>query len=111
MCIFKELLFAFLLLYQSISLSLTHHVVEDETGVGQLEVFQQAVELPAVQRAPGTVEVISSLRLLPGVVVVLELGRKTETVCVIKKGLDLCWLNEETEAVAALDEKVSPQCQ
>lgn len=55
----------------------THHVVEDEAGVGQFEVFDQTVELPAVQRAPGTVEVVSGLRLLPRVVVVLELDGRT----------------------------------
>lgn len=35
--------------------------------------FEQTVQLPAVQRAPGAVEVVSGLRLLPRVVVVLEL--------------------------------------
>lgn len=35
--------------------------------------FEQTVELPAVERAPWAVEVVSGLRLLPGVVVVLEL--------------------------------------
>lgn len=58
----------------------THHIVEDKTRVGQLEVFEQTVELPAVERTPGTVEVISGLGLLPSVVVVLKLGGKTETV-------------------------------
>lgn len=56
----------------------SHHVVEDEAGVRQFEVFEQTVELPAVQRTPGTVEVVSGLRLLPRVVVVLELDRRTE---------------------------------
>lgn len=40
--------------------------------------FDQTVELPAVQRTPGTVEVVSGLRLLPRVVVVLELDGGTE---------------------------------
>lgn len=53
--------------------SCSHHVVEVKARVGQLEVFEQTVELPAVERAPGAVEVVSGLRLLPGVVVVLEL--------------------------------------
>lgn len=35
--------------------------------------FEQTVEPPAVERTPGAVEVVSGLRLLPGVVVVLEL--------------------------------------
>lgn len=35
--------------------------------------FEQAVELPAVQCTPRTVEVVSGLRLLPCVVVVLKL--------------------------------------
>lgn len=54
-----------------------HHIVEDEAGVGQFEVFEQTVELPAVEGAPGTVEVVSGLRLLPSVVVVLELNKKS----------------------------------
>lgn len=37
--------------------------------------FEQAVEFAAVQRAPGTVEIVSGLRLLPGVVVVQELSK------------------------------------
>lgn len=49
--------------------------------------FEQTVELPAVQCTPGTVEVISGLRLLPSVVVVLELDRKTEAVSDIKSSL------------------------
>lgn len=58
----------------------SHHVVEDEAGVRQFEVFEQTVELPAVQRTPGTVEVVSGLSLLPRVVVVLELDGRTEAV-------------------------------
>lgn len=66
----------------SLSVCLSHHVVEDEAGVRQFEVFEQTVELPAVQRTPGTVEVVSGLRLLPRVVVVLELNTRTEAVSV-----------------------------
>lgn len=69
------------LIYQDVFKSpvcLSHHVVEDEAGVRQFEVFEQTVELPAVQRTPGTVEVVSGLRLLPRVVVVLELDRRTD---------------------------------
>lgn len=54
----------------------SHHIVEDEARVGQLEVLEQAVELSAVERAPGTVQVVSGLRLLPAVVVVQELHRE-----------------------------------
>lgn len=61
------------------SQSASHHVVEVEAGVGQFEVFDQAVQLPAVQRAPGTVQVVSGLRLLPRVVIVLELDTRTQT--------------------------------
>lgn len=57
----------------------SHHVVEDEARVGQLEVLDQAVEFPAVERAPGTVQVVSGLRLLPSVVVILELHRRRHT--------------------------------
>ncbi len=32
-----------------------HHIVKDESAVGEFEVFQQAVEFTAVERAPGTV--------------------------------------------------------
>ena len=53
-----------------------HHIVEDEAAVGELEVFKEAVEFPAVQRAPGAVQVVSRLRLLPRVIVVQELVRK-----------------------------------
>lgn len=56
-------------------MSPSHHIVEDEAGVGQFEVFEQTVELPAVEGTPGTVEVVSGLRLLPSVVVVLELEK------------------------------------
>lgn len=63
----------------SLSVCLAHHVVEDEAGVRQFEVFEQTVELPAVQRTPGTVEVVSGLCLLPRVVVVLELNGRTDT--------------------------------
>lgn len=56
--------------------SKSHHVVEDEARVRQFEVFDQTVELPAVERTPGTVQVVSGLRLLPSVVVVLELNKR-----------------------------------
>lgn len=36
--------------------------------------FDETVQLPAVDGAPGTVQVVSGLRLLPSVVVVLELS-------------------------------------
>lgn len=52
---------------------MTHHVAEDEAGVGELEVLEEAVEFAAVQGAPGAVKVVSRLRLLPGVVVVQKL--------------------------------------
>lgn len=42
--------------------------------------LEQAVQLPAVERAPGTVQVVSGLRLLPSVVVVLELHSGRHTV-------------------------------
>ena len=51
----------------------THHVCEEKSWVGELEVFQQGVELHAVERAPGAVEVLPRLRLLPRVVVVQKL--------------------------------------
>ena len=41
--------------------------------MAQLEVFEERVELEAVEAAPGTVEVLPGLRLLPRVVVVQEL--------------------------------------
>lgn len=53
--------------------TLTHHVAEDEAGVREFEVFEEAVEFAAVQGAPGAVKVVSRLRLLPGVVVVQKL--------------------------------------
>lgn len=54
----------------------SHHIVEDEAAVRELEVLEEAVEFTAVQRAPRTVQVISGLRLLPCVVVVEELENK-----------------------------------
>lgn len=64
----------------------TYHIAEDEAWMGEFEVFEQAVEFAAVQRAPGTVKIISSLRLLPRVVVVQELNKNRsfslEGVCV-----------------------------
>lgn len=41
----------------------------------EFEVLEQAVEFAAVQSAPGTVEIVSGLRLLPCVVVVQELHK------------------------------------
>ena len=43
--------------------------------------FDQTVELPAVERTPGTVEVVSGLRLLLSVVVVLELDETRKGEC------------------------------
>lgn len=74
----------------SLSVCLAHHVVEDEAGVRQFEVFEQTVELPAVQRTPGTVEVVSGLRLLPRVVVVLELNRRKDKCDGRKSGNSSC---------------------
>lgn len=54
------------------------HIVEDEAGMGEFEVFEQAVEFAAVQRTPGTVKIISRLGLLPCVIVVQELIKYTE---------------------------------
>lgn len=53
----------------------TYHIVEDEAGVGEFEVFEKAVEFAAVQGTPGTVEIISCLCLLPRVVIVQELSK------------------------------------
>lgn len=55
--------------------TLTHHVAEDEAGVGEFEVLEEAVEFAAVQGAPRAVKVVSRLRLLPRVVVVEKLHR------------------------------------
>lgn len=55
----------------------TYHIVENEAGVGEFEVFEKAVEFAAVQGTPGTVEIISCLGLLPSVVVVQELSEIT----------------------------------
>lgn len=52
-----------------------YHIVENEAGVGQFEVFEQAVEFAAVQSTPGTVKIVSRLRLLPRVIVVKELNK------------------------------------
>ena len=51
----------------------THHVCEEKPRVGQLEMLQQRVELHAVECAPGTMEILPRLRLLPRVVVVQKL--------------------------------------
>jgi len=55
-----------------------HHIVEGESRVRELEVFQQTVQPPAVERAPGAVQVVPRLRLLPRVAVVQELDRWTD---------------------------------
>lgn len=57
-----------------------YHIVEDETGVREFEVFEKAVEFAAVQGAPGTVKIISGLRLLPRVIVVQKLSDKRRQV-------------------------------
>lgn len=80
---------------------ISHHVVEDEAGVGQFEVFDETVQLPAVQCAPRTVEVIPGLGLLPCVVVVLKLGKK-ETECDLS-----CW--EATDSLI-FDEEFTSRC-
>lgn len=69
----QAFLAAFSMLAASVGASRSHHIDEVEAGVRELEVFEQTVEPPAVERTPGAVEVVSGLRLLPGVVVVLEL--------------------------------------
>lgn len=55
--------------------SVPYHIVEDEAGMGEFEVFEEAVEFAAVQGAPGTVEIVSGLGLLSCVVVVQELDK------------------------------------
>lgn len=55
--------------------SVPYHIVEDEAGMGELKVFEQAVEFAAVQGTPGTVKVISCFCLLPCVIVVQELKK------------------------------------
>lgn len=47
--------------------------------MGEFEVLQQAVEFAAVQRTPGTVKVISRLRLLPRIIVVQKLEEEQTT--------------------------------
>lgn len=54
--------------------SVSYHIVEDETGMGDFEVFEQTVEFAAVQCTPGTVKIISCLCLLSCVIVVQELN-------------------------------------
>lgn len=63
----------------------SHHIVEDEAAVWELEVLEEAVEFTAVQSAPWTVEVISGLSLLPCVIVVEELEKKED-------GYNTLWL-------------------
>lgn len=52
---------------------IAHHIVKNEAVVRELQVFEEAVKFAAVQCAPGTMQVISGLRLLPCVIVVQEL--------------------------------------
>lgn len=52
------------------TMTVPYHIVEDEARVGEFEVFEQAVEFAAVKGTPGTVKIISCLRLLPRVIVV-----------------------------------------
>lgn len=52
-----------------------YHIAEDEAGVGEFEVFEQAVEFAAVQGTPGTVKIISCLCLLPRVIIIQELKK------------------------------------
>ena len=51
----------------------THSVGEDEASMTKLQMFEQAVELTTIDRAPGTVQILSRLSLLPRVVVVNKL--------------------------------------
>lgn len=57
--------------------SLPYHIVENEARVRELEVLEKAVEFAAVERTPGTVEIVSRLGLLPRVIVVQELTENT----------------------------------
>lgn len=59
--------------------SCSHHVVKDESTVGEFEVFQQTVEFTAVKRAPRTMQVISGLCLLSSVIVVQKLWTNKKT--------------------------------
>ena len=52
---------------------LSYQISEEEPWVRQLEMFEQWVELDAVEAAPRAVEVVPGLSLLPRVVVVQEL--------------------------------------
>lgn len=66
----------------------THHIAEDEAGVGEFQMLEEAVEFAAVEGAPGTVKVVSGFRLLSGVVVVQELhkdGAQSQTCAAILK--------------------------
>lgn len=62
-----------LLIQQFPSEAWTHHVVEDEAAVREFEVFEEAIEFLAVQRAPRAVQVITGLCLLPRVIVIQKL--------------------------------------
>lgn len=56
-----------------------HHIVEDEATVGEFEVLEQAVQLAAVEGAPGAVQVVARLCLLTRVIVVQELEDNNTT--------------------------------
>ena len=56
-----------------VALLSSYQIGEEEPWVRQLEMFEQWVELDAVEAAPGAVEVVPGLSLLPRVVVVQEL--------------------------------------
>ena len=51
----------------------SYHVCEEESWMTKFEMFEERVELLAVEAAPGTVEVLPGLGLLSAVVVVQEL--------------------------------------
>lgn len=59
---------------------ISYHIVEDKAGVGEFEVFEQAVEFAAVQGTPGTVKIISRLRLLPRIIVVQKLRKNKPSI-------------------------------
>ncbi len=69
-----------------------HHIVEDESTVGQFEVFQQAVEFTAVECAPGTVQVVSGLCLLTSIIVVQKLWTNKNT-SMLHKVIEIFFFN------------------
>jgi len=62
----------------------SHHIVKDESIVGDFEVFKQTVEFTAVECAPGTVQVVSGLCLLTSVIIVQKLWTNKKTAYCIK---------------------------